>query len=422
MLKYLASDDVHSALNQHTACITFTPEGIIQKASEQFLTTVGYTLDQIKGQHHRIFCFPEESSRPEYRTFWETLAAGQSQHGRFRRVNAQGEEIWLDATYFPIKNRRGKVISILKIANDVTTYHQEAQRKNAVLEALNSSMAVIEFTPSGEILNANANFEQTMGYRNEELIGAHHHMLCPAHFLKNNPRFWERLAQGEYIQGKFERLDARGASVWLEATYNPIHDSDGNVVKVVKFATDITRSVQAAESATRAVTAAQSTSSQTEQIAQNGLSHLQRVVRDSEQAELTLVEAQQLIAALNKQALSINSITESIARIANQTNLLSLNAAVEAARAGEQGRGFAVVANEVRRLAKGSSEAVEEITRVLKENNALVERTTQAMQQVVEQGKSSQTSVGEIEIIVNEILTGARSVSTSIEQLALESA
>ncbi len=422
MLTLLASNGLHSALYQHTACLSFTPEGVIKKASEQFLTAVGYTLDQVKGQHHRIFCFPEESRSLEYRTFWETLAAGHSQQGRFRRSDAQGEEIWLEATYLPVSNRRGKVVEVLKIANDITVAHQEAERKNAVLEALNSSMAVIEFTPSGEILNANSNFEQAMGYRNDELVGAHHRMFCPANFSQTNPRFWERLAQGEYMQGKFERLDSRGASVWLEATYNPITDSHGNVVKVVKFATDITRSVQAAESATRAVTAAQSTSSQTEQIAQNGLSHLQRVVSDSEQAALTLAEAQQLIAALNNQAQSINSITESIARIANQTNLLSLNAAVEAARAGEQGRGFAVVANEVRRLAKGSSEAVEDITRVLKENSALVERTTHAMQQVVEQGKSSQTSVSEIEIIVNEILTGARNVSTSIEQLALESA
>lgn len=279
----------------------------------------------------------------------------------------------------------------------------------------------LHFTSDGYILDANNNFEQTMGYGIDQIRGAHHRMFCPDAFYQQRPDFWKRLAQGDFMQGKFERLDAQERNVWLEATYNPIYDSHGNVVKVVKFATDITRSIEEAESANRAVLAAQSTSSQTQQIAQNGLSHLQRVMRGAEQAASTLAEAQQLIAALNQQAQSINSITESIARIANQTNLLSLNAAVEAARAGEQGRGFTVVANQVRRLAKGSSEAVEEINRMLKDNSALVERTTQAMRQVVEQGKSSQASVGEIETIVHEILTGARSVSSSIEQLARES-
>lgn len=421
MLGITLAHPLDNALMQHTACIAFTPDGVITKASPLFLATMGYTFEQIKGEHHRIFCDAAEINTHAYRDFWQSLADGKSRQGTFKRLNAQGDDVWLEATYLPISNRRGKVVSVLKIASDITVTHQESERKNAVLNALNSSMAVIEFTPSGEILNANANFECVMGYSKEDIIGAHHHIFCPSEFYNTHPHFWEQLAQGEYMQGKFERLDSRGASIWLEATYNPIQDSKGNVVKVVKFATDITRSVEAADSATNAVTAAQSTSSQTEQIAQNGLNHLQKVMDDSKRAELTLAEAQQLIAALTQQAQSINSITESIAKIANQTNLLSLNAAVEAARAGEQGRGFAVVANEVRRLAKGSSEAVDDITRVLKENSDLVKRTTQAMQQVVEQGKSSQTSVGEIETIVNEILTGARSVSSSIDQLALES-
>lgn len=421
MLSYKFRSPHYRALMQHTACILFTPNGVIKEASPLFLDTVGYTLNEIEGKHHRLFCFPEETSQPEYTAFWETLAAGHSQQGRFRRLNSDGKEIWLEATYIPIKNSRGKVTQIFKVASDVTAKHQNAARERAILQALDSSMAVIEFTPDGYVLNTNSNFEQTMGYAAEQIRGVHHREFCPSAFYQQHPDFWERLSRGEFMQGKFERIDARGNTIWLEATYNPIHDDQGHIIKVVKFATDITRSIQASEAAKVTVNTAQTSSTQTEKIAQNGLTQLKQILVDSEQATQTLNEAQQLIAALNQQADQINKITASIAQIANQTNLLSLNAAVEAARAGEQGRGFAVVANEVRRLAKGSSEAVEEITRVLKENNALVERTTHAMQKVVEQGKSSQSSVGEIEIIVNEILTGARNVSTSIDQLALES-
>ena len=191
---------------------------------------------------------------------------------------------------------------------------------------------------------------------------------------------------------------------------------------MVKFATDITRAMEASEAARATVGSARTSSNQTERIAQEGLEHLRKVITHFQHASSTLGDAQRLISDLNTQAEQINKTANTIAQIASQTNLLSLNAAVEAARAGEQGRGFAVVANEVRQLARGSSDAVNEITRVLKENSALVLRTTEAMQQVVEQGQTSQTSVQEIESIVNEILQGAQSVSHSIERLTLEPA
>ncbi|WP_311065199.1 PAS domain-containing methyl-accepting chemotaxis protein [Halomonas sp. DWK9] len=419
MFSSFSSGKLSSALTQHTACIYFSPEGIIQDASPLFLDTVGYSPDEVKGQHHRMFCYAEDTQSAAYTAFWQALAAGDSQQGRFRRINAQKEELWLEATYVPIKNRRGKVVQVFKVASNVTEKHQRAARERAILQALDSSMAVIEFTPDGYILDANSNFEQAMGYSLREIQGKHHRMFCTKEFYQQQPDFWKQLAIGAFKQGKFMRLNAQGRVVWLEATYNPITDNEGNIVKVVKFATDITRAMEAAEAAQVTVGSARTSSNQTERIAQEGLSHLQKVITHFQHASHTLGDAQALINDLNKQAEQINKTANTIAQIASQTNLLSLNAAVEAARAGEQGRGFAVVANEVRQLARGSSEAVNEITRVLKENSALVLRTTEAMQQVVEQGQTSQASVKEIESIVNEILQGAQSITHSIERLTL---
>lgn len=196
MLEYLTSNALRSALSHHTACIYFSSEGIIQEASEPFLTMMGYSLSDIKGKHHRIFCLPEETSTHQYMAFWTSLAASESQQGRFRRVNALGEEVWLEATYLPIKNRRGNVVQILKVATDVTKEHQNAASERFILQALNSSMAVIEFTTDGFILDANTNFEQVMGYPLHKLRGEHHRLFCDNDFYREHSDFWQRLSQG----------------------------------------------------------------------------------------------------------------------------------------------------------------------------------------------------------------------------------
>lgn len=406
-----------NAIKRNMAYIEFSPAGDIITANDLFLGTLGYTLNEVVGRHHRMFC-PESVAHSEaYRTFWAQLAAGQKQAGTFQRLNKQGLPLWLEATYFPIRNRNGKVTGILKIGTDVTQKKEHTLSREAVLSALNASMAVVEFTPQGDILRANQNFLQTMHYSAEQLEGKHHRLLCDENFYLDNPDFWTELSQGEFKTGQFERLTATGQSIWLEATYNPVFNASGKVNKVVKFATDITPRTHRAEAASKAAESASSIATQTEQTATRGLDRLGEAFAESKQANQEVAELEETIGFLNAQANDITRITQAISRIAEQTNLLSLNAAIEAAQAGEHGKGFAVVASEVRKLAQRTSSSAADIAQVLSENAKLTQAATRKITAISRQSESTQQKLADVTQVLSEMLEGAKQVTQAVENL-----
>lgn len=406
-----------SAIKQSIAYVEFTPSGDIVDANALFLNCMGYTLDEIKNQTHRVLCPASFLESGRYARFWDDLANGMQQAGTFQRVTKSGNTVWLEATYFPVRDRSGKVTGIIKIALDVTAKHQEALSNDAVISALDASMAVIEFTPHGEILRANSNFLRALGYTAAQVVGQHHRIFCDDRFYRQHPDFWARLCAGEFSSGQFERFTATGESIWIEATYNPVFDSDGNVTKVVKFASDITPRIRQAEAAREAVESASSVATQTEQIAISGLERLSEVVSDSEQANQEIISLEEILNQLNAQANDINRISALISRVAEQTNLLSLNAAIEAARAGEHGKGFAVVASEVRKLAQQAGGAAAEITKVLGENAKLTLAATNKISTASSQSHSTQQKLSEVSRVVSEMLEGAKQVSSAVERL-----
>lgn len=405
------------AIKSNTPCITFDVKGNILDASDSFLECVKYNLEEIKGKHHRIFCTPETFRSSEYEFFWEELARGKGQGGTFQRINANGGDVWLEATYLPVEGRNGKIAYVVKIASDVTDKHENAVDQGAILSALDASMAVIEFTPEGHVVRANKNFLDAMGYSLPEVKGKHHSMFCTPEFYQESSSFWEELARNNLRQGKFKRIASNGQIVWLEATYNPVVDGSGNVFKVVKFATDITKDVEKEHAARRAVESARTTSLQTETIAKDGLRQLEEAVETAQHVASEVKGAQDVISALNQQVHTINEITNAISRIAQQTNLLALNASVEAARAGEHGRGFAVVAKEVKELSQGSTEAATKISDVLGENNELIRQASERMNEVVDQSATNRERVAQTQSVIREILSGAERVSRAIDSL-----
>lgn len=246
------------AINRSMAVIEFDVDGVVLRANDNFLKTMGYTREQVIGQPHRHFCSPEFARGNQYTELWSRLKSGQFQSGTFERIDSQGRPIWLEASYNPIKDDSGRVVKVVKYAMDVTAKVQQESEANAKLQAIDRAMAVIEFDLDGNILTANQNFLTRMGYTLAELKGKHHRLFCPAQLVNSSAYqdFWRRLNQGELFQGQFERVDKRGQNVWLEANYNPVYDAAGRLCKVVKFASDVTARVEQHEQDARSASAA----------------------------------------------------------------------------------------------------------------------------------------------------------------------
>jgi methyl-accepting chemotaxis protein len=429
------------AISQSQAMIEFKPDGTILTANENFLRLMGYTLEEIRNKHHKIFVDAEYSNSSDYRDFWDKLAHGEFWSSEFLRFSKSGTEVWIQGSYNPVKNRSGRVVKVVKVATDIT----EEKLRNAdylgQVNAISRSQAVIQFDLTGKILDANDNFLSVMEYSLDEIKGQQHSLFVEPEF-RNSPeykRFWQDLANGEFKADEFKRIGKGGKEVYIRATYNPIMDAAGRPYKVVKFATDVTAQVrerhrrintqreidadlveiaraiaETTEQATSSASASEQTSSSVQTVAAASEELVASIQEISRQVQVALdvshkavgeaERSSQIMSGLSEDAKTIGSVIELIDGIANQTNLLALNATIEAARAGEAGKGFAVVASEVKSLASQTSKATEEISAQV---NSVQETTDDAV-----------TAISNIMEVINSIGEIAASISSAVEQQA----
>ena len=415
-----ASQSVLAALDRSLAVIELSPDGRILAVNDNFCRTVGYAADELVGREHRLLCDPTFAASPDYAAFWNQLRRGDFYQGLIKRRQQSGRDIWLQATYNPILDSRGQVAKVVKFASDATTQVNEAAGQKAMIEAIERSTAVIEFNVDGTVLRANDNFLRTVGYAANEIVGRHHRLFCAPEIVNSAEyaSFWERLGRGEFITGRFSRRDRQGREIWLEASYNPVFDPEGRVLKVVKFATDVTQQVQRLQAEQQGTATAYEVAQTTRDIAHDSKAIILQTVDKMQSIAAIVEQSAGLVDTLGKQTSGITSIVNTIKEIADQTNLLALNAAIEAARAGESGRGFAVVADEVGKLAERTGKSTGEISRMIADIQAETASVTASMDsglRAVNEGVALASDAGEA---IQKMHGGALSVVEVIQELA----
>lgn len=254
-----------SALDRSLAIIEFDLAGRILTANENFCEALGYRLDEIQGRHHSIFVDPDYARSREYTAFWDKLRRGEFDAREYVRIGKKGKEVFIQASYNPVRNFFGKPYKVVKVATVTTDEAVRIADFRGKMDAVSRVQAMIEFTPDGEVLDANDAFLSSMGYNLDEVRGRHHRMFVEKDFARSPDyaALWRKLQAGEYVAAEFKRIGRNGRVVWLQASYNPIFDHRGRVVKVVKFATDVTRRVQAVDAVADGL----------DNLARNALSH-----------------------------------------------------------------------------------------------------------------------------------------------------
>ncbi|GJE38541.1 methyl-accepting chemotaxis protein [Methylobacterium persicinum] len=429
------------ALDASHALIEFDLAGKVVTANPNFLAVLGYSLEEIQGRHHSMFVDPADRESPAYRTFWEALRRGEHQVATYKRIGKGGKEVWIQASYSPLIGHNGKPYGVFKCATDITAQTLRNADFEGKLNALERSQGIIEFNLDSTIITANENFLASVGYSLDEVKGKRH-----AIFIDRAEResadyrtFWEALRGGEFQQAEFKRIGKGGREVWIQATYNPVRDASGRIVKVVKFATDITEAVaerlrraelqrgvdrdldgiaialaQTSQQAVGAASAAEEASGNTQSVAAGSeelaasvgeiSGQVNRALQVTGRAVEQAVATSTVVAGLASAAQRIGEVVEMINSIAGQTNLLALNATIEAARAGEAGKGFAVVASEVKTLAAQTAKATESISTQIAQTQAAANQAAVAIAGIGD-------TIGE----VNEI---SSAISTAVEQQA----
>jgi len=422
--KHIELVNMFAAISKSQAVIEFEMDGTIISANDNFLKTLGYSLDEIKGRHHSLFVEDSEKNSADYREFWARLNRGENLPGEYRRIGKGGKQIVIQASYNPIADASGKLVKVVKFASDVTEMAKsraEAARISSMMEQ--APINVMFAGPDFRISYVNPasvktlkSIESLLPVKADQILGQsidifhkrpeHQRKLLadPANLphrasiqvgpetldllvspiYDQNRKFLGSMVTWEVITQKLKlerdvKENAEREKQKAEEMAKVLDQVNASATTLGSSAEELTAvSTQMAANAEETSAQANVVSAASEQVSKNvqtvatGVEEMNSSIREiaknatesarvAGQAVTAADIANKTISKLGESSSEIGKVIKVITSIAEQTNLLALNATIEAARAGEAGKGFAVVANEVKELAKETAKATEDI-------------------------------------------------------------
>ncbi|MGJ4733358.1 methyl-accepting chemotaxis protein [Leptospira levettii] len=365
------------AINRAQATIEFLVDGTILTANEIFLNTMGYSLSEIEGKHHRMFVEPSYVNSEEYKQFWASLARGEFQTAEYKRIGKGGKEVWLQATYNPILDLNGKPYKVIKFATDITDQKKLAIETARIVDDLVVGLAALE---SGDLT---------------QLITSHY-------------------------EGGFAKLRDSFNNT-AKKLVEIINDVRTNTDALVSAADEVASTASTlSQGASEQAASVEETSASLEEMGASIDQNAENAKQTDTIATKSAKDAKQGGEAVKNTVKAMKEIADKISiieDIAYQTNLLALNAAIEAARAGEHGKGFAVVASEVRKLAERSQKSANEIGTLAGSSVQIAESAGKLIEEIVPAINKTADLVQEITAASQEQSSGVNEVNKAMGQL-----